>query len=135
MIAVDTNLLVYLWLRSDKTGVSEKIHHCDPLWVAPFLWRSEFRNVVALYIRRGVSFELGLESIENAENQMKGNELLVNSEEVMQLVRESGCTAYDCEFVHVAQIKSVPLVTFDTQILRKFPHIAIDPLKFIENFS
>ncbi len=95
MIGVDTNVLVYLWLHSDKTSVSEKIYHCDPLWVAPVLWRSEFRNVVSLYIRRGLSFEVGLESIEKAENQMKRNEMQVNSEEVMKLVRESGCTAYD----------------------------------------
>jgi predicted nucleic acid-binding protein len=135
MIAVDTNVLVYLWLPSDKTAVSEKIYHCDPVWVAPLLWRSEFRNVVSMYIRQGVSFENGLKSIESAENLMKGNELQVNSEEVMKLVKESGCTAYDCEFVHVAQIKSVPLITFDAQLLRQFPHIAIDPLKFIENFS
>lgn len=135
MIAVDTNVLVYLWLPSGKAVVSEEIHRCDPHWIAPPLWRSEFRNVVSLYIRRGVSFEVALESIENAEKQMKGNELQVTSQEVMKLVRESGCTAYDCEFVHVAQIKSIPLVTFDAQILRTFPHIAIDPLKFIEGFS
>lgn len=135
MIAVDTNVLVYLWLRSDKTTIAEKIHYCDPFWVAPLLWRSEFRNVVSLYIKQGVSFEIGLECIENAENQMRGNEMHVDSEEVMKLVNESGCTAYDCEFVYVAQVKSVPLVTFDAQILKRFPHIAIDPLKFIERFS
>lgn len=135
MIAVDTNVLVYLWLPSVKAAVSEEIHRCDPVWVAPPLWRSEFRNVVSLYMKRGVSFEVALESIRNAENQMKGYELQVISEEVMKLVRESGCTAYDCEFVHVAQVKSVPLVTFDAQILRTFSHIAIDPLKFIESFS
>jgi predicted nucleic acid-binding protein len=135
MIAVDTNVLVYLWLRADKTTISEKIHHYDPIWVAPLLWRSEFRNVVSLYVRRGVAFEVGLQTIEKAENQMKGNELQVSSEEVMRLAEQSGCTAYDCEFVHVAQIKSVPLVTFDRQILGRFPHIAIDPLKFIERFS
>jgi hypothetical protein len=73
-----------------------------------------------------------MESVEQAENQMKGNELQVNSEEIMKLVLESGCTAHDCEFVHVAKITSVPLVTFDSQILRTFPDIAIDPLKFIQ---
>lgn len=135
MIAVDTNLLVYLWLKSEKTSVAEEIHRCDPLWVAPLLWRSEFRNVVSHYIRRGVSFEVGLESIQNAESQMKGNEVLVNSQEVMKLAKVSGCTPCQCEFVHVAQIKSVPLVTFNAQTLRDFPHIAIDPSKFIHNFS
>ncbi len=25
----------------------------NPLWIAPILWKSEFRNVLALYIRQG----------------------------------------------------------------------------------
>ncbi|MEO5599704.1 MAG: type II toxin-antitoxin system VapC family toxin [Cyclobacteriaceae bacterium] len=135
MIAIDTNILVYLWLPSDKTPVAEKIYYKDSNWIAPAVWRSEFRNVVSLYIRRGVSFADGLESINRAENLMKENEIQVNSEEVMKLVQLSGCSAYDCEFVHVAQIRSVPLITFDQQVLRKFPDIAIDPLKFIEKLS
>ncbi len=135
MIAIDTNMLVYLWLPSDKTPVAEKIYYKDSNWIAPAVWRSEFRNVVSLYIRRGVSFADGLESINRAENLMKENEIQVNSEEVMRLVQLSGCSAYDCEFVYVAQVRSVPLITFDSQVLRKFPDIAIDPLKFIEKLS
>ena len=135
MIVVDTNVLVYLWLPSEKTDISEKVHQCDSLWIAPVLWRSEFRNVVSRYMKRGAAFQSCLESVKRAESQMKGNELQVNSEEVLLLVKESGCTAYDCEFVHVAQAKSVPLITFDTQILLKFPLIAIDPLKFIARSS
>lgn len=135
MIAIDTNILVYLWLPSDKTPVAEKIYYKDSNWIAPAVWRSEFRNVVSLYIRRGVSFADGLESINRAENLMKENEIQVNSEEVMKLVQLSGCSTYDCEFVHVAQIRSVPLITFNQQVLRKFPDIAIDPLRFIEKLS
>lgn len=135
MIAVDTNVLVYLWLPSDKTPLAEKIYYLDSNWIAPMFWRSEFRNVVSLYIKRGVSFNDGLKAIDHAENLMKGNEIQVNSEEIMKLVQLSGCTAYDCEFVHVAQIRGVSLITFDHQVLRRFPDIAIDPLKFIEKLS
>lgn len=133
MIAVDTNVLVYLWLPSPKTAVAEKIYYTDPLWIAPVLWRSEFRNVVSQYLKRGVPFDLVLESIDKAENLMRGNELQVSSGEIMDLVKLSGCSAYDCEFVHVALMRSVPLITFDQMVLSKFPDIAVDPLKFIES--
>lgn len=135
MIAVDTNVLAYFWLKSDKTSVVEKIHSCDPVWIAPFLWRSEFRNVVSLYMRRGLSLEIALESIENAENQMNGREYQVNSAAVMRLAQASGCSAHDCEFVHIAEVESVPLVTFDTQIVKRFPHVAVDPMNFLERFK
>jgi predicted nucleic acid-binding protein len=131
MITVDTNVLIHLWLPSDKTAISEKIYQLDDDWIAPLLWRSEYRNVVFKYIRRGVSLKEGLEAIQHAEKLMKENEFQVNSEDVMNLAYESGCTTYDCEFVHIAITRSVPLITFDSQVLRSFPDVAIDPLIFV----
>ena len=42
----------------------------------------------------------------------------------MQLVKGSNCSAYDCEFVALAQYLDVPLITADKKILREFPDIA-----------
>ena len=135
MIAVDTDVLVSLWLPAAGTSVSEKIYNCDPMWVAPYLWRSEFRNVVSIYMHRGVSFESGVESIERAEALMKGHEYLANSADVLKLATESGCPSCRCEFIQVARSNRVPLVTFDNRLLEKFPGVAIHPLTFIKKFS
>ena len=51
MIVVDTNVLAYLYLPSDFTLAAEKLLLNDPQWVAPHLWRSEFRNILAGYMR------------------------------------------------------------------------------------
>ena len=48
MIVVDTNILVYLYLPTKYTPHAEKLLENDPVWIAPYLWRSEFRNVLAL---------------------------------------------------------------------------------------
>jgi len=50
---------------------------------------------------------------------------LRSSDDVLQLVRDSSCSAYDCEFVALAKKLSVPLVTEDKQILKDFPMISI----------
>jgi predicted nucleic acid-binding protein len=39
----------------------------------------------------------------------------------MQLVNSSSCSAYDCEFVALAQYLDIPLITEDKKILRDFP--------------
>jgi predicted nucleic acid-binding protein len=135
MIAVDTNILIHLWLPSNQTLLAESVIEIDRAWIAPFLWRSEFRNTVAQYVKRGLPFDEGMNAIREAEEFMDGNELEVFSDDVMELVRISGCTAYDCEFIQVAKMKSVPLVTLDKELLAKFPKIALNPHQFIETFK
>ncbi len=52
MIVADSNIIAYLYLPSDYTGLAERLLEKDPYWVAPMLWRSELRNVLAAYLRR-----------------------------------------------------------------------------------
>src|SRR5262249_48380713 len=47
------------------------------------------------------------------------------------MVARSNCTAYDCEFVALAQAEGVQLVTADRQILHEFPDAAISLEKFV----
>ena len=49
MIVADTNVIAY---PSPYTELAERLFGTDPHWIAPVLWRSEMRNVLALYLRR-----------------------------------------------------------------------------------
>ena len=72
----------------------------------------------------GLPLEEALDAIADTEEQMYGRERFVDPEHIMRLVTSSSCTAYDCEFVALAQELRVPLVTTDKQILRDFPRVA-----------
>ncbi len=75
MIVVDTNILAHFWLPSDQTELCEQLFQWDPDWVAPILWKSEFRNVVILYMRKKlIDLPEALQISEKAENQMKDRE-------------------------------------------------------------
>lgn len=131
MIVVDTNLLVYLWIRGDRTPVAEAVLGKDAVWAAPLLWRSEFRNVLASLVRRGAaSLDGALHVVAQAERMMTGREYMVLAHRVLTLATRARCSAYDCEFVAVAQDLGVPLVTTDAEILRAFPSVAIRPEAF-----
>jgi predicted nucleic acid-binding protein len=54
---------------------------------------------------------------------------------VLELAAESGCSAYDCVFVALAEELGVRLVTVDQQILRQFPAIASSPESFLASRS
>lgn len=58
MIVVDSNVLAYLYLPSEYTEAAERLLERKPEWHAPILWRSEFRNILAGYLRRrSLTFE------------------------------------------------------------------------------
>jgi len=72
------------------------------------------------------------EIIRRAEASFEGSEFAVSSDDVLQLVARSNCTAYDCEFVALAHAEGVQLVTADRQIIHEFP-AAISLAKFVRN--
>ena len=75
--------------------------------------------------------EAALVALRSAEEVIGGREYRVSSEQVLELAVSSKCTAYDCEYVALAQDLGVPLVTTDKQILRAFPKTAVALEKFV----
>jgi predicted nucleic acid-binding protein len=126
VIVVDTNVIAYLYLPTEHTTLAEALLVSDPEWAAPLLWRSELRNVLALYLQRGLlGFEDAFAIQTEAESLLAGREFDVGSLEVLRLAASSKCSAYDCEFVALAEFLGVRLVTADRQVLRKFKSTAV----------
>lgn len=126
MIVGDSNVLAYLYLPTEFTAHAEALLERDPAWVAPVLWRSEFRSILAGCMRRKtLTFEQARTLQTEAESLLAGNEHEVDSQRVLELVRDSDCSAYDCEFAALAMRLGVKLVTMDSQLLRAFPQYAV----------
>ena len=127
MIVADTNVLAYLYLPGDRTADAEALLQRDPAWAAPVLWRSEFRNILAGYMRRKtLTFDQACCLQSEAESLLSGAEFEVDSHTVLELVRDSGCSAYDCEFIALATKLNTKLVTADKKLLRSFPTRTIE---------
>lgn len=126
MIVVDTNILAYLYLPTELSPQAELLLEREPRWVAPRLWRSELRNVLALYLRKELlTLEQAYAIQTEAEALLAEAEYEVPSLDVLKLVQESNCSAYDCEFVALAKHLNATLVTADKKILQEFPAIAM----------
>lgn len=131
MIVADTNLLIFLYVQGQRTEESEAVLRRDAVWTAPLLWRSEFRNAMLGLVRKdALMLEEALSIVDEAERWLAGREYSVISRHVLTLAGQSGCSAYDCEFVALARDLGVPLVTTDRQILRAFTAVAVSPSSF-----
>jgi predicted nucleic acid-binding protein len=132
VIVADTNVIASLALPSPYTAMAERLLLTDPDWIAPSLWRSEMRNVLALYLRKSlISLEEALILQAEAEAFLQDKEYDVGSLDVLTLVQQSPCSAYDCELVALARSFDVKLVTMDRKIVDAFPDTAVALTDFV----
>jgi predicted nucleic acid-binding protein len=125
VIVVDTNVIAYLYLPGDQTAAAESLVRQDSDWVAPLLWQSELRNVLATQIRAQRLQLADAQAIQRqAEQLLLRKAYAVDSGEVLRLAAESGCSAYDCEFIALAAYLQIPLITADERLARSFPERA-----------
>ena len=132
MIVVDTNVIHYCWVRGQNTEVAQAVRRQDPDWHAPILWRSELRNVLTAYLQRGMMSRAQIVQILNvAARALAGNEHIISDNLVLDVITSSTLTAYDAEFVALAGVLSVPLVTADKAALKAFPDLALTMEAFV----
>lgn len=134
MIIADTNIISYFLLPTPYSDSVDTLFSKDSQWSAPLLWKSEFRNVLTLYLRKKIiTLEKALQLLEAAEDLMAGNEYDISSSQVIALVAKSSCSSYDCEFVALAHHLDAQLVTQDKKLLREFPETAVSISDFLSN--
>jgi len=125
MIVVDTNIIAYFYIPTRYSEQTELLLQMEPKWAAPVLWKSEFRNVLSGYLRKKLlDIDTVVSILDEAENLLSGQEYQISSLSVMNLVSQSDCSAYDCEFVALAEHLNSKLITQDKKIRSAFPEIA-----------
>jgi predicted nucleic acid-binding protein len=132
MIVADTNLIVYLYINGDQTPLAQEVLAKDAHWIVPPLWQSEFRNVLAGYIRRGMALPKAKQILKDALGTLEQHQVAPSPDLVLDLIADSDCTAYNCEFLALARQLDVPLVTADKQLLLHFPSLATSLEAFVK---
>jgi predicted nucleic acid-binding protein len=126
VIVVDSNVIAYCWINGDRTALAHRLRRLDQDWHAPVLWRSELRNILTGYGRDGSLDGSQVRDImAAAESGLAGREHYLPSGRVFTVTEASRLSAYDAEFVVLAEVLGVPLVTEDKAILAAFPRIAM----------
>ena len=129
---VDTNVIAYYLLETDPF-----IEECRRFWraadelTAPASWQSELVNVLWLAVRQKVIPE------SEAQNRLSLSATLkIQSVAVVELWQGAlsrSCTfdisPYDMLFVELADRKGLSLATFDKEIIKAFPSLAMHPHK------
>ena len=122
MIVVDVNVLAYLLIPGKFTAAAEQLLQEDPSWAVPRLWRSELRNILASYLRAD-QMDLADTALifQRAAELIGVEEYEVETTDVLRLSQQSRCSAYDCEYVALAEFLDLTRVTADARLAKAFP--------------
>lgn len=132
MIVVDTNLIVETVLAGERHETALEVAARDPEWVAPALWRSELRNVLATSMRvRGLRLPDAVAAFEAADQLVTDFDLGDSTEACLALAARGRISGYDAEFVFVAERLGKPLVSGDRKLARAFPGRVLTPEEFV----
>lgn len=132
MIVVDSNLIAYLHLPGPKESVAEAVLIKDSDWWVPPLWKSEFRSILFAYMRtQNMNLMTAEAHWAEALEHLGYSQMEPNPDRVLAKASSSKLSAYDAEFVVLAEEMGVRLVTSDRQIIEAFPKTAISPEDFL----
>jgi predicted nucleic acid-binding protein len=131
VIVADTNLISYLLIQGERTAAARLAWQRDPGWLVPTLWRSEFLNVLWLSVRAGVLNEAEAHRVwEHASEHLGLGEREPDAVSVLRTALRDGITAYDAQFVCVAEELGLDLVTSDGKLLAARPDLAVSLEEF-----
>jgi predicted nucleic acid-binding protein len=122
VIVVDTNVLAYGVLPGARTKDVEALAAKDRQWVAPSLWRRELQNVLATAMRvRRLPLGSALAAFAAAADLVEDATVEPTVEDCLTTAARGRISAWDAEFVCVAEVLGVFLVTSDVKLARAFP--------------
>lgn len=126
MIVVDTNVIAYFLIEGDRTQLARALWQRDSRWCLPPLWRHEFLNVLSTYVRiGGMVLPDATRLWQTASGLCGPMESGVDMGEALKLSVEKKISAYDAQYVALAQSLNVPLISEDKQLRQRCPKTVV----------
>ena len=134
MIVVDTNIVAYAMIEGEKTLFARRLREKESRWRLPSLWRHEFLNVLSAYGRENRIAIPQLETLWGlAVSHFAAGESPVDMEKALKLAVQHRISAYDAQFVALAQTLNIPCITEDRRLQKTFPSTVRSMSEFLNS--
>jgi predicted nucleic acid-binding protein len=126
VIIADANLILYRYLNGPLTPLAEVAVARDPDWRTTNLWRCEFTSALVKMIRANVLAEVdALTAMRSAAADMIPREVDVPQDQALRAALQYGISAYDAQYIALAELLGHSCVTADGQLARKTPGVSV----------
>jgi predicted nucleic acid-binding protein len=133
VIVADVNLICYLLIQGKHTALAERVYARDRRWIAPRYHRFELLNVLSNNVRfSGMPREHALAVWNRAFRIVPGFSVEPDPIDVFNASADLGLTTYDCEYLVLARMRKLRVVTADKKMVEAAPDLAVSMEDFAE---
>ncbi|MBZ0168725.1 tRNA(fMet)-specific endonuclease VapC [Candidatus Methylomirabilis lanthanidiphila] len=124
MVLIDTNIAVSLWVENDWTHAARRLLEKDSDWRTESFALIEFANVMATYVRMGMTSEReALSQLDEVEAFLSPGSTIVSHPQALSMAIAYKVLVYDARFLVAARKLGVKLVTEDAALRRAAPEL------------
>lgn len=122
MIVVDTNIVAYALIEGPHTSLARDVWFLDPDWRVPDLCRHEYLSVLTNYARAGhINPDKARRLWLEAEQLLAPLVRPANMPLSLEVAIKQNVSAYDAQFIALAQELGAVCVTEDRRLRKAFP--------------
>lgn len=135
MIVVDASVVAFLMIEGELTDAVRELHRIDPEWVTPPILNHEMLNILAAV----GAVEKDSAAVEVIWRDIRA--LLGARQQVPDPVRslrlgvELGISGNEAQYLCLASVLGLPLITQEERLLRAAPERAIGVLDYLGSIS
>jgi predicted nucleic acid-binding protein len=122
VIVVDTSILIPAFVDAPSSARARRVIDPRARWVLPPMWRFEFTSAMATLIRAGeIDPVTAYGAMDDARTAVVSREVPVDQGQVIRVSIRHKISAYDAQYIALADEYGVVCVTSDKDLLKKAP--------------
>jgi predicted nucleic acid-binding protein len=133
VIVVDAHVVVYSVVESEDSASARRVALKDPKWLVPPLWRYEVTSALASFVRnRVMTRDDAVRALAEAAELVAGRESPVDQARALRAALDFGISAYDAQYIALAQERAIACVTSDGPLARRAVGVAVLLNEFVQ---
>jgi predicted nucleic acid-binding protein len=126
MIVVDVNILLYHAIQGPFTSMISQLVVKDDEWYTSFFWQFEFLNALRAMVKaRQLRFDEAIAALDSTSRKIANGLRSAMQAQVLRSAIQYDISAYDAQYIAVAEQMGIPCVTADAPLVRKVPTVAV----------
>ena len=132
-MVIDTSILIPAFVDAPISASARRVVDPKAKWILPPLWRFEFTSAMVTLVRAGeIDSATAFGMMDDARTSVVNREVPVDQNQVLRTAVRYKISAYDAQYISLAEEYGTVCVTADEELLKKVPDHTISLARLLK---